>query len=122
VHSRAWDLTPENDDFTVRDIGNQVQNVEGSVEYGIEHLLTPLLLIIGQRLWGGQSGDGRRARRQRSQGRQALNESKDRAGKVEPAVVAKDIAGELSKIRGISAQASEAEPLAAAHASAAHEH
>jgi len=47
VHSQAWDLTPENDDFTVRDIGNQIQNVEGSVEYGVEHLHTPLLLVIG---------------------------------------------------------------------------
>lgn len=47
VHSQAWDLTPENDDFTIRDIGNQVQNVEGSVEYGVEHLHTPLLLIVG---------------------------------------------------------------------------
>jgi carbonic anhydrase len=47
VHSQAWDLTPENDDFTVRDIGNQVENVEGSVEYGVEHLHTPLLLIVG---------------------------------------------------------------------------
>jgi len=47
VHSQAWDLTPENDDFTIRDIGNQVQNVEGSVEYGVEHLHTPLLLVVG---------------------------------------------------------------------------
>jgi len=47
VHSQAWDLTPENDDFTIRDIGNQVENVEGSVEYGVEHLHTPLLLVIG---------------------------------------------------------------------------
>lgn len=47
VHSQAWDLTPENDDFTIRDIGNQVGNVEGSVEYGVEHLHTPLLLVIG---------------------------------------------------------------------------
>lgn len=47
VHSQAWDLSPENDDFTVRDIGNQVENVEGSVEYGVEHLHTPLLLVIG---------------------------------------------------------------------------
>lgn len=47
VHSQAWDLTPENDDFTVRGIGNQVENVEGSVEYGVEHLHTPLLLVIG---------------------------------------------------------------------------
>lgn len=47
VHSQAWDRTPENDDFTIRDIGNQIENVEGSVEYGIEHLNTPLLLVIG---------------------------------------------------------------------------
>jgi len=47
VHTQAWDLTPENDDFTIRDIGNQVQNVEGSVEYGVEHLHTPLLLVVG---------------------------------------------------------------------------
>ena len=47
VHSPAWDSTPENDDFTIRDIGNQVENVEGSVEYGVEHLHTPLLLVIG---------------------------------------------------------------------------
>jgi carbonic anhydrase len=47
VHTQAWDVTPENDDFVVRNIGNQVDNAEGSVEYGIEHLRTPLLLIIG---------------------------------------------------------------------------
>ena len=47
VHSQAWDRTPENDDFTIRDIGNQLENVEGSVEYGIDHLNTPLLLIVG---------------------------------------------------------------------------
>jgi carbonic anhydrase len=47
VHSQAWDLSPENDDFTVRTIGNVVENVEGSIEYGIEHLHTPLLLVIG---------------------------------------------------------------------------
>lgn len=65
VHSRAWDLTPENDDFTVRDIGNQVQNVEGSVEYGIEHLHTPLLLIIGHTGCGAVKaamGDGHDAK------------------------------------------------------------
>jgi carbonic anhydrase len=47
VHNQAWDLTPENDDFTIRDIGNQVLNVEGSVEYGVEHLHTPLLMVVG---------------------------------------------------------------------------
>jgi carbonic anhydrase len=47
VHSTAWDVTPENDDFVIRNIGNQVENAEGSIEYGIEHLRTPLLLVIG---------------------------------------------------------------------------
>lgn len=47
VHNQAWDVTPENDDFTIRDIGNQVENLEGSVEYGVDHLNTPLLLIVG---------------------------------------------------------------------------
>ncbi|MET0790944.1 MAG: carbonic anhydrase [Polyangiaceae bacterium] len=47
VQPQAWDATPENDDFTIRDIGNQIENVEGSVEYGVEHLNTPLLLVIG---------------------------------------------------------------------------
>jgi carbonic anhydrase len=47
VQSDAWDRTPENDDFTVRNIGNQVSNALGSVEYGVEELHTPLLLVVG---------------------------------------------------------------------------
>jgi carbonic anhydrase len=47
VQSSAWDQTPENDDFVVRNIGNQVNNALGSIEYGVEHLHTPLLLIVG---------------------------------------------------------------------------
>lgn len=47
VHTTAWDVTPENDDFVVRNIGNQVMNAQGSIEYGVEHLRTPLLLIVG---------------------------------------------------------------------------
>jgi carbonic anhydrase len=47
VHTPAWDVTPENDDFMIRNIGNQIENAEGSIEYGIEHLRTPLLLVIG---------------------------------------------------------------------------
>jgi carbonic anhydrase len=47
VHTAAWDATPENDDFTIRNIGNQIQNAEGSVEYGIEHLGTSVLLVVG---------------------------------------------------------------------------
>lgn len=47
VHTTAWDVTPENDDFVIRNIGNQFENAQGSIEYGIEHLRTPLLLVIG---------------------------------------------------------------------------
>jgi carbonic anhydrase len=47
VQANAWDSTPEDDDFTVRNIGNQVETSLGSVEYGIEHLHTPVLLVVG---------------------------------------------------------------------------
>lgn len=47
VHTPAFDTTPENDDFMIRNIGNQIGNAEGSVEYGVEHLETPVLLVLG---------------------------------------------------------------------------
>lgn len=47
VHTDAWDRTPENDDFLIRNIGNQIVQSHGSVEYGIEHLETPILLVLG---------------------------------------------------------------------------
>lgn len=47
VQSSAWDATPENDAFTIRNIGNQVSNAYGSVEYGLEHLNTPVLIVLG---------------------------------------------------------------------------
>lgn len=47
VHTTAFDTTPENDDFVIRNIGNQIENGLGSIEYGVEHLETPVLLIIG---------------------------------------------------------------------------
>ncbi len=47
VQVEAWDATPENDDFTVRNIGNQVSTSLGSVQYGVEQLKTPVLLILG---------------------------------------------------------------------------
>lgn len=33
--------------FTIENIGNQVSNTEGSIDYGIYHLKTPVLLIVG---------------------------------------------------------------------------
>jgi carbonic anhydrase len=47
VQMNALDATPENDAFVIRNIGNQVGNSLGSVEYGIEHLRTSVLLIVG---------------------------------------------------------------------------
>ena len=47
VHTHALDATPDGDLFVVRNIGNQIATAEGSVEYGVHHLHTPLLLIVG---------------------------------------------------------------------------
>ncbi|MFZ5890955.1 MAG: carbonic anhydrase [Myxococcota bacterium] len=47
VHTPAFDTTPENDDFMVRNIGNQIENGLGSIEYGVAHLETPVLMILG---------------------------------------------------------------------------
>ena len=47
VHTHALDKTPDGDLFMVRNIGNQIGTAEGSVEYGVHHLHTPLLIIVG---------------------------------------------------------------------------
>ncbi|MDF2577773.1 MAG: carbonic anhydrase [Chlamydiales bacterium] len=47
VQMLAMDKTPEDDLFIIRNIGNQLKSVEGSVEYGVHHLKTPLLVVIG---------------------------------------------------------------------------
>lgn len=52
VHTHALDKDPEGDLFMVRDIGNQIATAEGSVEYGVRHLHTPLLLVIGHSACG----------------------------------------------------------------------
>jgi carbonic anhydrase len=39
--------TPEGDIFNIRNIGNQAITAAGSIKYGVLHLHTPLLLIIG---------------------------------------------------------------------------
>ena len=52
VHSHALDATPDGDLFMVRNIGNQMSTAEGSVEYGVHHLHTPLLLIVGHSACG----------------------------------------------------------------------
>ncbi|MDP3268436.1 MAG: carbonic anhydrase [Legionella sp.] len=47
VQSNIIDDHPEGNFFTVRNIGNQIQTSMGSVDYGISHLNTQILLIIG---------------------------------------------------------------------------
>jgi carbonic anhydrase len=47
VQTSAFDATPENDDFMVRNLANQIQNGLGSVEFGVEQLHTPLLVVMG---------------------------------------------------------------------------
>lgn len=47
VHTHAFDKTPDGDLFMVRNIGNQLATAEGSVEYGVHHLDTPLLIFVG---------------------------------------------------------------------------
>jgi carbonic anhydrase len=47
VQASAFDATPENDDYTVRNLGNQVEASLGAVQYGVERLNTPVLLILG---------------------------------------------------------------------------
>lgn len=47
VHTPMFDQSPEGELFMVRNIGNQLSTAEGSVEYGVHHLHTPILLFIG---------------------------------------------------------------------------
>jgi carbonic anhydrase len=47
MHTHALDASPGGDLYIVRNLGNQIAAAEGSVEYGVNHLHTPLLLIVG---------------------------------------------------------------------------
>lgn len=47
VHTNMLDSTPEGDLFMIRDIGNQIATATGSVQYGVNHLGSSLVLIIG---------------------------------------------------------------------------
>ncbi|MFK7974012.1 MAG: carbonic anhydrase [Rickettsiaceae bacterium] len=47
VQMESFDKTPQNGVFAIRNIGNQIVTSEGSVDFGIEILNTPFLLIIG---------------------------------------------------------------------------
>jgi carbonic anhydrase len=47
VQPEAWDTTPENDAFTVRNLGNQIDAGMGAIQYGVDTLATPLLVVLG---------------------------------------------------------------------------
>ncbi len=47
VQMESFDKNPQNNVFNIRNIGNQIITSEGSVDYGVEVLKTPFLLIIG---------------------------------------------------------------------------
>ncbi|NPB05783.1 MAG: carbonic anhydrase [Aquificae bacterium] len=47
VQTELWGLEATNFAFSVRNAGNQILNALGSVDYGVLHLQTPLLLIVG---------------------------------------------------------------------------
>lgn len=47
AHSNSFLKNPTNTVFSIRNIGNQVHNNFGSVDYGIYHLHTPILLVLG---------------------------------------------------------------------------
>ncbi|MFZ5759631.1 MAG: carbonic anhydrase [Thermodesulfobacteriota bacterium] len=47
VHTDLFGIMPDNKIFVIRNIGNQVANSQGSVDYGVNHLPTKVLLILG---------------------------------------------------------------------------
>ena len=47
AHAVAFSEDPVNQIFSVRNIGNQIYNSFGSVDYGVYQLKTPILLILG---------------------------------------------------------------------------
>lgn len=58
VHTTALDNTPEGDMFMIRNIGNQLETAHGSVEYGVNHLGSSLLLVIGHSSCGAIKAAG----------------------------------------------------------------
>lgn len=47
VHTQLFGMEPDNNIFIIRNVGNQIENSEGSVDYGIYHLPTKVLLVMG---------------------------------------------------------------------------
>lgn len=46
-HTSAIDRAADDELFVIRNMGNQVDSTAGSVEYGVRHLQTPVLLVVG---------------------------------------------------------------------------
>jgi len=60
VHTNMLDQTPDGDLFMVRNIGNQLATAKGSVQYGVNHLASSLLIFVGHSKCGAiaaASGD-----------------------------------------------------------------
>lgn len=47
VHTPLFGIDPHNNIFMIRNVGNQIKNSEGSVDYGVRHLPCKILLIMG---------------------------------------------------------------------------
>lgn len=47
VHTQLFDFEPDNNIFMVRNAGNQIENSQGSVDYGVHHLPAKVLLVLG---------------------------------------------------------------------------
>jgi len=47
IDSAAINEKPAGELFVIRNIGNQMLTAVGSVEYGVDHLHTPMLLVVG---------------------------------------------------------------------------
>src|SRR3989338_5450538 len=62
VHTNMLDKTPEGDLFMVRNIGNQLATAKGSVQYGVNHLASSLLIFIGHSSCGAIKAAGGEAR------------------------------------------------------------
>jgi len=58
VHTNMLDRTPEGDLFMIRNIGNQLATAKGSVQYGVNHLASSLLIFIGHSKCGAIAAAG----------------------------------------------------------------
>lgn len=58
VQANMFDRAPEGELFTIRNIGNQLATAEGSVEYGVHHLHTPILMFLGHSRCGAIAAVG----------------------------------------------------------------